>query len=108
MIPCYAMCNALSPSSIFSTRRPLSAADKAIHAFIVAIARSGAESDVIFIDFPFKWADVRMRLVALAPGGFVYIRGSEREWFHLHGWQSMPFTWRGYYIWRKPVLREEA
>lgn len=99
---------ALAAPAVIAWRPPLSGADKAIHAFIVEISRGGTDDEVIFITKPWEWEDARARLMALSAGGFVYIQGrldETSEWFRSHGWQSLPFTWRTYYIWRKPVER---
>lgn len=88
---------------------PLSHADLAVIGFVVKMTQAQSMDDILFINKPWwEWSEVRAKLIALAPGGFVFIEGRQsrfHKWFMDHGWMHFPFMWRKYHIYKKPFYK---
>lgn len=85
----------------------LSHADLVVIGFAVRMTQSKTMADVLFIKKPWwDWSEVRIKLVNLPYGGFAFIQGRQfhfHKWFIDHGWMHMPFMWRDYHIYKKPM-----
>lgn len=85
---------------------PLTEADLILHEFMARMTQSRTSEEVLFIKSPWQWERVVKELMTLAPGGFALIQGRQwrfHDYFKDHGWMHMPFMWRDFHVYKKPL-----
>ncbi len=102
--------SALCPKPVASFRREFSEADQAFFRFLGAMGPDHQDS-IVIIDAPYNEKDLLHGVWWLQPGGFLLVNGDfgqAMKYFKPRHWERLPFLWRDYQIYRKPLRRLEA
>jgi hypothetical protein len=85
-----------------------SEADKQFFAYLREYTNQESKTDIAMVSVPIEDAYLGQWFAVLDPGGFLIIKIGQLLGYELilqmANFQKLPFTWRGYQIWRKPVL----
>jgi hypothetical protein len=101
--------SALSPRPVASFHKDFTEADQALFRFLRAMLPTPGENDIVVLAQPFDYHDLVWRMAKTSPGGFLLVEIGEYLGFSNHlkrkGWELMPFHWREFWMYRKPMDR---
>lgn len=102
--------SALCPKPVVSFRQGFSEADQAFFRFLGAMGPEHPDR-ILILEAPYTEEDLLKGLWWLQPGGFLLVNdafGVAMKYFKPRNWERLPFLWKDYSIYRKPLQRIEA
>lgn len=96
---------ALAPKSVFFGKNKLSRADETMFRMFRELA--GGEGGVRVMPKEYDFTGLREMMAGVPAKGFLFIdvrkKAGIRMLLQREGWEMLPFMWRTYHIYRKPL-----
>lgn len=86
-------------------------ADESFFRFLRECMPEPGHDDILFVHDPLDYEDLFYYMRKLLPGGFLFIENNDPAVYRImknHHYQRLPFLWRTYEIYRRPVRNMEA